>query len=146
MPNPHTDRDIFMHPNRCGEQSHPPFRSRRLYSVNGQWFFDTRESEQFGPYRDQSEAKKALAIFVAQKLRNHIADRSDDNRLRHGAQDGIEYMVEELLEFVGLRNSRGQTAALAWANQRLKELMDYRKNISNSKERMEALKYAMNQE
>jgi len=140
------DRDMVINPNRYGEQSPPPFRNRRFYSVNGRWFFDTREREQFGPYRDQSEAKKALAIFVAQKLHSRIADRSDNNRLRHGAQDGIEYMVEELLEFVSLRKNHGRTSALAWANQRLKELLDYRKNISNSKERAQALKYAMDQE
>ena len=135
-----------MHPNRYGEKTPPPFRSRRLYSANGQWFFDTRESEQFGPFRDQSEAKKALAVFVAQKLGDPGAERSGSGRLRHGTQDGIEFMVEELSKFIRLSNEHGETAALAWANQRLKALADYRNNIPNAKDRTEALKYAMNHE
>ncbi len=135
-----------MHLNRYGEQGYTPFRNRRLYSVNGQWFFDTCESEQFGPYRDQSEAKKALALFVAQKLCGPNTNRSHNKDLRHGVQDGIEDAVEELLEFVGFRDNFGQTVALAWANQRLEELTDYRRNISNVKVRTAVLKYAMNQE
>ncbi len=135
-----------MRANRYGEQSPPPFRSRRLYSANGQWFFDTRESEQFGPFRDQDEAKKALAVFVAQKLRGSGAGTSGSGHLRHGSQDGIEYMVDELSKFISLRSNHGQTAALAWANQRLKVLADYGRGITNPKDRMEALQYAMNQE
>ena len=135
-----------MYASRYGEQGPPCFRAQRVYSANGQWFFDTREREQFGPYRDQSEAKKALAIFVAHKLRGRIPDGSGKNRLRPGAQDGIENMVEELLEFVRLRNNRGQMSALAWANWRLKEIKDDRINIANAEERMEALRYAINQE
>ncbi len=135
-----------MQANRYGEQSPPPFRSRRLYSANGQWFFDTRESEQFGPFLDQEEAKKALAVFIAQKLRGSGADRSGTGHLRHGSQDGIEYMVDELSKFINLRSNQGQTAALAWANRRLKVLADYGRGITNAKDRMEALQYAMNQE
>lgn len=140
------DMDLSARPNRCGDQSPPPFRGQRLYSSNGQWFFDTREREQFGPYRDQGEAKKALAIFVAHKLHGRIADGPTNIPFRPGAQDGIAYMVEELLGFVSSRNDRGQTAALAWAHRRLKEVSDYSNHIPNAEERMKALEYAMNQE
>ena len=135
-----------MYASRYGEQGRPCFRAQRVYSANGQWFFDTREKEQFGPYRDQSEAKKALAIFVAHKLRGRMPRGPGKHRIRPGAQDGIENMVEELLEFVRLRNDRGQISALAWANWRLKEIKDNSQHISNVKERMDALRYAMNQE
>ena len=135
-----------MNIDRESEQGSTPCSGRRLYSVSGQHSFDTRESEQFGPYRDQCEAKNALAIFIAQKLRGVNADRSDIGGIRNGAQEGIEGMVEELLNFYCFRYDKGQTAALAWANQRLNELAEYKKNIPNIKQRMEALHYVMDRE
>lgn len=137
---------IFMELYRYGEQRHPAFRNRRLYSVNGQWYFDTREREQVGPYRDQNEAEKALAVFISKTLLDLNASRPNNNRVQYGAQDGIAHMVEELLEFFSYSKKQGQTAALAWANHRLKKIMDNRKYISNSKERFEVLEYAMDYE
>jgi hypothetical protein len=135
-----------MDSNRIGEQSHTAFRSRRLYSVNGQWYFDTREGKQFGPYQDQNETEKALAIFVAQSVLDLNTSEPTNKMLHPGEQDGIEYMVEELLEFFHFRKIHGQTAALGWANHRLKKLMDNRETISHSDERIEAIKYAMDRE
>lgn len=135
-----------MDSNRFGEQSHTAFRGRRLYSINGQWYFDTREGKQFGPYRDQNETEKALAIFVAQSLLDLNTSGSINKRRHPGEQDGIEYMVEELLEFFRFRKIHGQTAALGWAIHRLKKLRENRKTISHSDERIEAIKYAMDHE
>jgi hypothetical protein len=131
---------------RHGEESHTPFRNRRLYSENGQWYFDTREGKQFGPYKDKNEAGKALAIFIAQSVYNQNTDRTDKNDPHHGAQDGIESLVEELLDFFLYLDAHGQTDALLWANHRLQELTENNKSISNCKQRIEALKYAMDQE
>jgi hypothetical protein len=138
-----TNRDVIMGSNRYGEQSHPPFRNRRIYSENGQWYFDTREEKLFGPYRDKNEAEKELALFVAQSLYDLGNTGSDNNSHGHGAQDGIEPMVEELMGFIRFRNKYGDTATLVWGSRRLKELTENYKNIPNSKERIEALKYAM---
>lgn len=135
-----------MDSNRYGEQSHTPFRSRRLYSVNGQWYFTTREGIQFGPYQNQNEAAKVLAVFVAQNYRGVNANRQGISGLHPGAQDGIEYMVEELLRFFNFRIKHGQRATLVWANRRLKELEKNKLYSCNSKERVDALKYAMDQE
>jgi len=129
--------------NRFGEESHTPFRSKRLYSVNGQWFFDTREDKQFGPYRDKSEAEKRLAIFIAQNLHDLKEGRPGIQSPDHGTQDGIEHMLEELSQFFLFRNMKGQTATLVWANRRLKELTENPNNISKTRDRIEVIQYAM---
>ena len=117
---------------RHGEESHTPFRNQRLYSENGQWYFDTREGKQFGPYKDKNEAGKALAIFRAQSVHNQNTDRTNKNDPHHGVQDGIESLVEELFFFytstpmdrpplfygpiTGSRNLRKTTKASLTAN------------------------------
>jgi hypothetical protein len=58
-----------MRASRKDEQgSHPPFRSKRLYGANAHWYFDAREGMQSGPFSNQDEARKALAMFVAQNV------------------------------------------------------------------------------
>jgi hypothetical protein len=131
---------------RYGEEGYPPFRSQRLFSENGQWFFDTREGKQIGPYYDLKEVKKALAVFVAQRLLIAENNRSIDSSLIPGSQDGIEHMVEELFDFFLEYKSKGQTAAMLWANQRIRELLRDRGNIPNRSVRMEAIRYALDQE
>lgn len=135
-----------MNLNRYGEDNYTAFRNRRLFSENGQWYFDTREGKMFGPYKDQNEAKKALAIFIAKNLLDQNVDNPHNNGVQPGTQDNIEFMVEELLKFFRYRIKNGDTSVMAWANHRLKELMEDGKNISNSKERIEVLKYAMEHE
>jgi len=132
--------------NRYGEHSHPTFRNRRLYSANGQWFFDTREGQQAGPYRDKYEAEKALAIFVAKNVMVQSASRPDTNSVHYGTQDGIEHMVEEVLAFFTQGKKQGQNAALAWATHRLKRINDNQAVIANSQERIAVIKYAMDQD
>ncbi len=41
-----------------------PFRSGRMYYVNDEWYFTTREGEDRGPYPSRDEAEAALAQFV----------------------------------------------------------------------------------
>lgn len=132
--------------NRWGEQSHTPFRSRRLYMANGQWHFDTREGKTFGPYRVEFEAKKALAVFIAQIYCSQNLSKPDNIDVHYGVQDGIEHMIEELVPFFHVRNDFGQTTAMAWAHRRLMELTDSRVICSNNKERKEAIEYALDQE
>jgi len=131
--------------NRHGEQGYRPFRSRGLYEVNGQSYFDTREGKQFGPYRTKNEADKALAVFVAQKLCELTSSWPDNSSLSLGSQNGTDQMVGELLVYFYRHKYYGQVAALAWANQRLKELMEHRGAVSNSNKRIEALEYVIDQ-
>lgn len=129
---------------RFGEEVNPPFRTQRLFTENGQWYFDTREGTQVGPYRDVSEVKMALAVFVAQRLIIAQSGRNMDESLIPGVQDGIEHMVAELYGYFLEYKQNGQTAAMLWANQRLRELMRDREGLPGHSARMEVLRYALN--
>ncbi|MEW8507819.1 MAG: DUF6316 family protein [Candidatus Thiodiazotropha sp.] len=132
--------------NRYGEEGYPPFRTQRLYSENGQWFFDTREGMQQGPYLDLKQAKHALAFFVAQRLLLTEQDRDIDDSIVAGSQDGIEPLVEELHRYLIEYKSKGQTSATAWASQRLQDLFRERNDIGDHATRMEAIQFALDQE
>ena len=129
--------------NRQGEHNNAFYRSRRLCKVNGQWYFETREGMQFGPYERESEAKCALAIFIAAKLSAQNGYWLDVNGVRYGAQDGVEYMVEELLTFINDCRENGETIAITRARYRLEELGKTR-DVSNRSDRIKALEYALN--
>ncbi len=49
---------------RSGEKELPFNRSDRLYILNDQWFFHTREGFDVGPFHDKDQAKTALIYFV----------------------------------------------------------------------------------
>lgn len=130
--------------NRYGEDGYPPFRTERLFSENGQWYFDTREGTQIGPYVDLNEIKIVLAVFIAQRIL--IAENSwvEEPVSIPGSQDGVEHLVEELYEFFRQYMVQGQTAAMLWGNQRLRELMRSRDDLPGVPERMKAIRYALN--
>lgn len=48
---------------RQGEAGSVPFRTGRHYSVNGEWFFSTRESGEQGPFLTLEGAKTALLNY-----------------------------------------------------------------------------------
>lgn len=48
-----------------------PERSDRIYSSEERWYFRTREREQVGPFRYQSEAQSSLERFLEQ-LKNQL--------------------------------------------------------------------------
>jgi len=128
---------------RSGDVDHPPFRSQRLISENGQWYFDTREGTQVGPYPDIREVKKALAASIARwLLASHDPDAGHEAYLP-GSQDGIEDMVAEIHHYFLEYQSKGQTAATLWANQRRRELLQSRDSRSMRTSRLEAIEYAL---
>lgn len=99
---------------RRGERGQPPpFRNKRIYHANGQWYFDTREGKQFGPFQSEDAANKALAFFVALNVYDSQVNRSVNISDESGAQDGINHMVQEALGFLRFREENGQIAALA---------------------------------
>jgi hypothetical protein len=132
--------------NRRGEGTHPPFRSQRLFSENGQWYFDTREGKQVGPYPDLTDVKKALAVFLAQKQLIIANSFESDISFSPGAQDGIDHMVEEIFEFFHQYKLKGHTNAIIWANKRLGDLLRDTQDYANRSERVEALRYALDLE
>jgi len=40
------------------------FRSSRMFEENGYWYFNTRESEMIGPFKDQLEASTKLEVYI----------------------------------------------------------------------------------
>jgi len=128
---------------RNGEHgNHPPFRSKRLYRVNGHWYFDTREGTQFGPFSDHGEAKKALAIFVAQNVYKRAEDgwHGDESP---GEQDGIAHMVNEVIDILRCHIDFGPLAANTWVKSRLEDLELNSEKNSITLERIGVLRYAM---
>lgn len=50
---------------RKGENStRTHFRSSRMYEENGYWYFNTREGEMIGPFRDELEASTKLEVYI----------------------------------------------------------------------------------
>ena len=124
---------------RRGEKSAPPFRSQRLYCANGNWYFDTREGVQHGPYQEENEAKVALSGFIAQCL--HKLDKESIS-----CDDGLTHMVEEFLNYLNLKSKHGHDAALAWANNHIAELAGMKHNSSKVSEKIKTLQYAIKNE
>jgi hypothetical protein len=133
--------------NRYGEDSRQHFRSQRLFSENGQWYFDTREGHQIGPYYDLKDVKNALAAFISQRLLVSRNGRSEELDYLPGRQDGIEHLVEELYEYYSIYQQNGQTAAVSWAIKRVADLERSRDpSLLGVSARIDALHYAMDLE
>jgi hypothetical protein len=120
----------------------PSFRGRRVYRAKGHWFFDSREGPQFGPFRDQDEAVRALAVFIAQH-----ADESSASGVgggtAPGAQDGIDHMVLEVSEMLHCYRDYGARAARTWALSRLEDLQDGDAADPRIRERIGVLRFAL---
>ena len=128
---------------RHGERQRYPFRSERISCENGMWHFQTREGKSFGPYQDRVDAKRALAVFLAEATHGLTGNQLEASGDAVGTQDDVHFMVEELAQFYRSRSDGGDTAALAWAHNRILELRrDWK--IANQKERIDILYYAMN--
>ncbi len=50
--------------NRYGEHGEIPARNRRIYSLNNEWYFLTREYGIFGPYSSLQEARQELRLYM----------------------------------------------------------------------------------
>ncbi|VAX10487.1 hypothetical protein MNBD_GAMMA25-1407 [hydrothermal vent metagenome] len=50
--------------NRYGEQGNIPQRKKRIYSLNNEWYFLTREYGVFGPYNTVLKARQELALYM----------------------------------------------------------------------------------
>ena len=57
-----------MDQHRAGESDTSiPFRNKRHYCSNGEWFFETRDGGQCGPFEDQEEMEAELLMFIRSK-------------------------------------------------------------------------------
>jgi len=52
------------HTNRGDERGIVPPRSSRVFSLEGSWFFATREGTDIGPFHSRDEADSAIQDFV----------------------------------------------------------------------------------
>ena len=132
--------------NRSGEQGHFPFRSERICKENGQWHFHNREGKLFGPFRDLAETRKALTVFVAERMQGSRTQKVESGGPTAETGADFQHMVEELLEFFRSRNEFGEAPALAWARNRIAELKATRDGTSSQRARIEILLYAMDQD
>lgn len=48
------------------------FRTDRVFNVNANWFFATREGQNHGPFSTRSAAEQALRAFIRDKQREQI--------------------------------------------------------------------------
>lgn len=54
-----------MHSHRAGEQDKTvPFRNERYFCINGEWFFETRNGDQQGPFPNKKEMEAELILFI----------------------------------------------------------------------------------
>ncbi|MFA7554328.1 MAG: DUF6316 family protein [Spongiibacteraceae bacterium] len=50
--------------NRDGETGAVPMRSARFYTIQGDWYFSTREGAAIGPFDNKMEASQGLQDFI----------------------------------------------------------------------------------
>ena len=43
------------------------FQSDRLFTIDGRWFFSTREATTLGPYAHRTEAEAAVSDYIARQ-------------------------------------------------------------------------------
>lgn len=54
-----------MDQHRAGESGTSiPFRNKRHFCTNGEWFFETRNGEQCGPFENKEEMEAELLMFI----------------------------------------------------------------------------------
>ena len=130
--------------NRYGERGRPPpFRNRRFSVAGGKWYFDTREGIQFGPYEDETEARKALAVFIAVNAISAKADDARADKKLPGTEEGIDHMVVEILRFLDGRVELGPLGSLSWARQRADQIRQHAQGERRQLECAAALEYAV---
>jgi len=49
---------------RQGETHPSPKRSKRYYSIDSEWYFNTREDDPQGPFKNLGEAKDGLKTYL----------------------------------------------------------------------------------
>ena len=130
---------------RHGDKKKHRFRNQRLCCENGKWYFQTREGTLIGPCNDRSEARQLLAVFLAKSIQDSTDYQDQGGGELFGAQDGVQHLVAELLDYYRLRREVGDVAALAWAINRIEELSTSRK-IEQPEERTEILYYVMDRD
>ena len=61
---PHNNDTTNTNIGRRGEIEKFWYRSSRFFNANGEWYFDTRESTNVGPFPSESAAAQALTWYL----------------------------------------------------------------------------------
>ncbi len=113
--------------NRRGEKGAVPFRSGRVFRVDNDWYFATREVAQLGPYPSKDDAEVAMAAFVGFRIHQsraftHPVLWASGMHASVGQPDAFRAMLSEAVKFYAARAKGPRNAALVWAVDRLRIL------------------------
>ncbi len=113
--------------NRHGEKGAVPFRSGRVFRVDNDWYFATREVAQLGPYPSKNDAEVAMAAFVGFRIHQNRAFTHPvlwavGTHATAGQSDPFRAMLSEAVQFYAARAEGQRNAALVWAVDRLRAL------------------------
>ena len=76
---------------RTDDDTTTHFRSDRFFVVSGQWYFTTREGEDFGPYGCREDAEKKLRDYVeTQAVMHRLRARDPTIKKRDGKKEIAE--------------------------------------------------------
>ena len=118
------------------------FRSNRLFAVNHDWYFATREGENKGPFKDRNQAELALAAFIARCISegdsHSVATRNDDGN------DVLNDMVEEAQNLMRIIKRHGITRACVWSCDRIRSLRVAGHKTRHSLRRIEVIEHLLN--
>ena len=118
------------------------FRSNRIYAADSQWWFDTREGVQFGPFLCRNTALCALAVFVAQHVHEGKITKKRASELP-GSQDRVAHMIEEILEVLRQNRDFGEKASTNWIRSRLEELRGSSRLTAETVGRIQVLEFSL---
>lgn len=66
------------------DQSKFWYRSRRIFNANGEWFFDTRENANVGPFSSEHSAAEALGRYIDSMKLENSSKRAAVSRANEG--------------------------------------------------------------
>ncbi len=137
--------------NRRGEKGAVPFRSGRLFRIDNEWYFATREVAHVGPYGSREEAEVAMAAFVGSRIHHsvaftHHAPQLWAARTLPGQSEAFAAMVNEAAQFFAERSRDHRNAALVWAVQRLRSLRAENDDIGAAGHRAAVLEHILEED
>lgn len=78
------------------------FRTDRFFAIGGQWYFTTREGEDFGPFDNRAEAETRLSRYLDTLSIFHYLRDADPTV--NGEEETSEQLVARLTAALGGRS------------------------------------------
>ena len=108
--------------NRRGEGEKTYFRCDRYFTVGHEWYASTRENKNLGPFLHHTDAKIALARYVAYQ---HVKTRKGIAKIFSRDESEVtpfEHLVREIVECWEQRHLRSGNSAYVWIMQRIEAI------------------------